>query len=329
MRKTRDFLVNISLLIAVVIIFLLTFEVVLRLTSAKPVSEFNRIVETNDSRNYKNMPNYGYVENGISYRMNDDGLRDDKNYSENKSTFRIALLGDSVTFGLNVDLNETFGKLIEKELKIEVLNFGVQGYDTLSEIETLKAQALKYNPDLILLNFIMNDIEPSGIPFKGIEQKECILPIIKVKVSCEVKTALRNIKVVDFFYNKLNALFYSKVRDYYAVSWADEELYQNNIVQPLKEFKQICKDGNLQCAVIIFPLFRFNSTYYQWEAQENELIRDLSKLSINYLLLRETFQNYTSEDVGGTSTDILHPNKLGHEITAEEIARFLKERYIK
>ena len=39
----------------------------------------------------------------------------------------------------------------------EVLNMGVDGYHTMQEIETLRVKGLKYNPDLVLVTFCVND----------------------------------------------------------------------------------------------------------------------------------------------------------------------------
>ena len=79
---------------------------------------------------------------------------------------RIALLGDSMVFGPGVNDDETFGALLERRLnaqatagrRYEVLNFGVPGYDTGHELQVLKHYAIKFKPDLVLLNFYLNDL---------------------------------------------------------------------------------------------------------------------------------------------------------------------------
>ncbi len=336
MKKINSKLINLAVLFITIAVFFSIFEVVLRLSddSSKNISKW---VETNDSRNYENMHNNVYSVSGVVYRINDDGLRADKDYPKTKKEddLRIAVLGDSVAFGLGVDFNSTFGSLLEKYLlnsidkSVEVINFGVPGYDSFADVAQLKIKALKYNPDIVILSFVMNDIEPSDIVFKsGESKKTCILPIFKLKVPCKVKDTIRDIKTVTFLYSKLKMAGSYFSDDYYAVSWGDGELYQKNIVNPIKEFNEVCFKENIKCAVVIFPLLKFNATYYPWAAQEKKLIEELDSLRMPFLALGSTYQQYLPEQIGASSSDILHPNILGHRVAAEEIAKFLKERFI-
>ena len=109
-----------------------------------------------------------YTKEGKAYiKINSKGWRDTE-HSEKKppNTFRIAILGDSYAEAMQVDLNKTFWKIIEKKLNkkikkphIEVLNFGVSGYGTAQEYILLKNEVFKYNPDLIVLTITTgNDI---------------------------------------------------------------------------------------------------------------------------------------------------------------------------
>ncbi|MFH1850299.1 MAG: GDSL-type esterase/lipase family protein [archaeon] len=97
----------------------------------------------------------------IHYAVNSDGFRD-KNYTVGRPAGkeRIIVLGDSYTFGLGVHSNETFPKILESRLghRYEVLNFGVTGYDTEEEVTMLESVGLKYNPDLVVVAFLTNDV---------------------------------------------------------------------------------------------------------------------------------------------------------------------------
>jgi len=81
--------------------------------------------------------------------------------------FRILVLGDSVAYGLGVDDEVTFLRRWEKELnteghgRFEVVNTGHLMYDTVQELALLRDEGLKLQPDLVLLVFIVNDIEPT------------------------------------------------------------------------------------------------------------------------------------------------------------------------
>jgi hypothetical protein len=92
-------------------------------------------------------------------------LRDVERGSEKPSgVFRIAIFGDSMTEGVQVNLDETFTQQLEMRLRrrgfrVEVLNFGVNGYSPLQEYLLYLHAGRIYQPDLILQAvFLDNDV---------------------------------------------------------------------------------------------------------------------------------------------------------------------------
>lgn len=81
-------------------------------------------------------------------------------------TYRIAGLGDSHMFGQGVGQNEFYLALLQRQLnacaengwRFETLNFGTPGYNTVMEVGTFEYRALAFDPDLVLLHFIGNDL---------------------------------------------------------------------------------------------------------------------------------------------------------------------------
>ncbi len=96
--------------------------------------------------------------------VNKDGLRDREHTKEKPpKTYRIAVLGDSFAEALQVPMEKTFWWKMRKQLnkkcsalgdrKVEVINFGVQGYGTAQELMTLRHKVWEYSPDLVILAF--------------------------------------------------------------------------------------------------------------------------------------------------------------------------------
>ncbi len=123
-------------------------------------------------RGWKNWPDAEgwYRKEGKAYiKINSEGLRD-RNYPKIKpeNTLRIAVLGDSFTLAAQVPLEKTYTSILEQQLtlceafqgkKIEVINFGVDGYGTAQELLTLRQQVWDYQPDLVILAFFNgNDV---------------------------------------------------------------------------------------------------------------------------------------------------------------------------
>jgi lysophospholipase L1-like esterase len=110
---------------------------------------------------------------GARYTINADGFRDHP-YARPKpaGTFRIVVLGQSVAFGFGVPLEDTFPKLLERrlaivapEVRIEVLNLGVIGYNAYTEAALFADVGVGYEPDLVLVQFGFNDLNDPTLHF--------------------------------------------------------------------------------------------------------------------------------------------------------------------
>lgn len=99
--------------------------------------------------------------------INEAGFRD-REFPQQKpdGVFRIAAIGDSVTFGFDVAQHEAYPKELERLLnasvrpgapRYEVLNFGVSGYNIPQVVERLRTLVLRYQPDLVLYGYTLND----------------------------------------------------------------------------------------------------------------------------------------------------------------------------
>ena len=97
-------------------------------------------------------------------RINSRGLRDVEHAPRKApGTKRILVLGDSFMYGDGVDLDETMPRLLSEQMPgVEVVNAGVRGYDLGQEFLYYKDRGHAYEPDLVLLAFFVNDLEPDS-----------------------------------------------------------------------------------------------------------------------------------------------------------------------
>jgi hypothetical protein len=101
------------------------------------------------------------VFDGKSLNSNSKGLRGKTEYQYQRTPGkqRIAILGDSFTFGEEVSDDETYSHDLEATLpSTEVLNLGVQGYGQDQMLLYLKEEGIKYHPDIVILGFAYLDI---------------------------------------------------------------------------------------------------------------------------------------------------------------------------
>ena len=102
---------------------------------------------------------HGKPEWEVYTRINSHGLRDREIPYEHGPTPRILVLGDSFAEALQVEQEQTFAKLLEQRLGVEVVDTGDSGYGTDNELLFFLHEGWKYRPDLVLLMFnTSNDI---------------------------------------------------------------------------------------------------------------------------------------------------------------------------
>jgi lysophospholipase L1-like esterase len=107
----------------------------------------------------------GYEVKSVNVKISPQGLNENfYPIKKEQGAYRIAVVGDSTSFGWKVRRQEGFPKILEKMLneqktgKFEVINFSVPGYNAAIENELIKARVARFNPDMILWVFCGNDL---------------------------------------------------------------------------------------------------------------------------------------------------------------------------
>jgi hypothetical protein len=153
---------NLALTLASVVFSLLAAETLLRWT-AHDHPQWNKLDPLVGWRPRPGIAGWysGEVDNYIS--INREGYRDsDHPVAKPPGAYRILLLGDSMSEGVEVALQDLYWKRLESSLPqcpafegrpIEVISFAVNGYGTAQEYLTLRERGAKYRADLVLLAF--------------------------------------------------------------------------------------------------------------------------------------------------------------------------------
>ena len=101
----------------------------------------------------------------VEYRINAEGLRDETAHPSPRSqgSQRILVLGDSFAFGAGNAYDKIWPVLLEQQLlqrghQVDVVKAGVSAYDTAKEALYLERLFPRYEPDIVLLAFLPNDL---------------------------------------------------------------------------------------------------------------------------------------------------------------------------
>ena len=119
--------------------------------SFKPNSRFRLVASKNN-------------EYDVAVKINNFGFRgEDISIEKKPGTTRIMAIGDSFTFGVGAEEDETIPFLIGKGLKdegrkIEVINAGFGSYSPVLHYLKLRDEYLEFKPDLVLLFFDFSDL---------------------------------------------------------------------------------------------------------------------------------------------------------------------------
>lgn len=110
------------------------------------------------------------------------GQRDREHFIDKpEGTYRIAVLGDEYSEALDVPVERAWWWRLGGALeacryaggrRVEMLNFGVGGYGTAQEHVMLESRAMRYRPDLVLLQFsVANDVQENSFALAEVKER--------------------------------------------------------------------------------------------------------------------------------------------------------------
>lgn len=243
-----------------------------------------------------------------------------------QQTFRIGVIGDSFTFGDLLQFDDTFSKRLERDLtlnesapSVQVLNFGVSGYSTANEVSTLRL-ALRYSPNLILLQVTLND--PELVPFHPRHREldssglvEFRWPILNLSKALKlIATRLENTELRRQYH------------DYFFSLFADP-LTLHNFQHGLSEIKALSDRAGVPVLAVLFPLLsELIDERYPFAALHQIVAKEAAERNIPLLDLTRAFYGIPHERLEVAPGSNAHPNEIANRIAAEEIYRWLVER---
>jgi lysophospholipase L1-like esterase len=182
----KGFLVNALIILGITILIILVLEIFLRLFFPQNLYAERITGETfsymDEMLGMQYTPRarwqFFHPEYVAEYAINEHGFRDARNYSTPKpeDNVRVLLLGDSFTFGQGVNYDQAWPVKTEKMLinqgnnSVELVKAGVQGMDSRSEFILLKRLLEKYQIDVVVVGFLINDLYTNSL--YGIEESK-------------------------------------------------------------------------------------------------------------------------------------------------------------
>lgn len=242
---------------------------------------------------------------GAKVILDENGFR--IKYNKKKSNNKIIMLGDSMTFGWGA--NETFSDLLNEKLQNhEILNAGIGNTNTIMQISNFFENfSNKYNYDMIVLNFFINDFESVIINKPNFLQKYSYF--------------------YTFLNNKLNTVFIKfKIKEdwekFYSKNYSNKEIREEtlNLINKLNKY---CLKNNIKFVIHNIPELR-DLDNYKFK-KETLIIKDFAiKNNIIFIDSHDTLKMYNEESLWVTRLDP-HANDKAHEIISDYLYKNIKK----
>ena len=275
---------------------------------------------------------------------NSQGLRADREYvpGPHPDGRRLALLGDSFTYGSHVANDETFGHLLETQEMPgwEVVNLAVSGYGTDQALLAYERRAAELAPNVVVMGFYVDDYERNILRFKvyakpvfepvGEALRLSNHPVIPPQVLYEEYASGRRRLGVSFMVPYLG-LYTAKAWRKLWEGWPrEEDLGWRVLTRLMRRFRDHVKGQGALPVWLVIPYrdvvseerSRFAAIEEICEREAKEL--GLPLLRVDTALRQHAARHpevalYRSRDIGG------HHSVDGHRVVARALGAFLRD----
>jgi lysophospholipase L1-like esterase len=260
-----------------------------------------------------------------------NSIHDDKPYpnkavAKELGIYRILALGDSFTYGQGLQKFDVYPHRLEsmlnisaKDLRAEVVNWGVRGYSTVQELELLNKGIGNINPDLVTLQITLNDPEiyPYRVTHPYLDEHG------RIKLSNPIFKYWHSLQFVTE--RILNSQTHSDYEKYYNELFDSPETW-NRFATALSRFKKVVDEHHVQSFAMVFPLFSHTSDdSYPFRRLHTKITDELTRLNIPFVDLLKYYKNIPPirlQIIPGVDS---HPNEIANQIAAEAIYGKLKK----
>jgi lysophospholipase L1-like esterase len=265
----------------------------------------------------------------VEYRVNSEGLRGPEVAREKPDGVRrVAVLGDSIAFGYWVAEEDTFPRQLEVLLnevrgdgpRVEVLNFGVPGYNLAQEIETLRSRAFAFSPDVVVVAFCLNDLEGVFSYELGLVQdraarrgtllgwvREAILAHSRLFAWVEYRLA--ELEARRRFVRVRNPL-YAPRRE------GALRRQRRTLAARLAVLRALLAPRGIEGVVAVFPSLTGSWASYPHADLHRVVVEEAEKAG---LVAVDLFPCYAGYHYRSVRVDVVHPNPMGHRVAAHAL----------
>jgi lysophospholipase L1-like esterase len=300
--------------------------------------------------------------------VNAEGLRDyEYEIPKPSNTIRILIVGDSITYGHSLPQASSFPKQLEELLRkdsdgvrYEVMNFGVGGYNTLQELALYKLKGAKFEPDLVLIGYALNDVltprqvvqrlgkakrggaapgaapvAKTALPSAGPDANPNPRPATGPPSAPRARQPrgapasdrplYRHSKLISLLIDRLNTTRMPgalRPARFFVALYRQPQSW-SIVADGFAGFGAIAQESKLPFAVVIFP-YLDDLEPYAYRAIHAKVAREARANGLDVIDLLESFTGHDVERLRLSRRDV-HPSHRGHALAAQRIRTYVLE----
>lgn len=351
---------NLGISFGATILTLLAIEIVLRVQGFDPFADLRdgRALLLRPSQNaeiqYELTPGAQGQAWHTDVVINPDGFRGPQVGEHKGARYRIEVLGDSIAFGNLLPAGAEFPRQLEALLQrandpAEVINLAVGGYDVLQEAALFEEKGLRYEPDLVVLAYCLND---AGIASPNLEylyrlNKYSRAGLAHLRLSQFVVSQLDRVRMADYLEqqndpavfrqtyrgridpigadeSELHALMQEAAGKPVPTSWYADAARVGRIRYAFRRLRAAAERAHTKVVVMVIPWLEERPDNYPHEVAHQIVAREAVRAGFPVLDLTAELLQHGGESLRVKRTDLCHPNQEGHRIIARRLFAYVR-----
>jgi lysophospholipase L1-like esterase len=358
----RQYLKKTALSAASLLITLIALEIALRLYGYNPPTYWRRGTDFPSrpslypNLKYELTPGASVKAWGTDIKINSQGFRGPEPTSD-PATERVIVLGDSITFGNNLELEDTFPfklqqRLVSQGRNVEVLNFGVGGYDTLQEVALLEIRGVKYHPNLVVVAYCLNDVAIASMSLEHIQRMQQMQSshysfIYESRLVQLISESVETIRTKNWekhvndpevfrreYANQIDPIgddeselldLMNQSPKWPSSTWYGDRDRVGRLRFGFRRLARLSKENNFPVVIMIIPLLQNTGGAYSHRVAHRIVEMEARRAGFDTIDLTDEFLRAGMGTLTPSPGEIIHPNKTGHTIMADSLAAFITD----